>query len=119
MTMQCSVFRHKETLAQALSEIRFLEELYGRVVIDNRGDRFNTDLLDALELEALLGLAEAITVSALNRRESRGAHFRDDYPERNDEEWLKHTLIEKTDGEVRVFYKPVHITRFQPKPRTY
>lgn len=119
MTMQCSVFRHKETLVQALSQIRFLEELYGRVVIDNRGTRFNTDLLDALELEALLGLAEAITVSALNRKESRGAHSRDDYPERNDEEWLKHTLIEKTDGEVRVFYKPVHITRFQPKPRTY
>ncbi|GKT08405.1 succinate dehydrogenase flavoprotein subunit [Desulforhabdus sp. TSK] len=119
MTLRCSVFRHEETLVQALSEIRSLEERYGKVVIDNRGARFNTDLLDALELEALLGLAEAITVSALNRKESRGAHSRDDYPERNDEEWLKHTLIQKTDGEVRVFYKPVHITRFQPKPRTY
>jgi succinate dehydrogenase / fumarate reductase flavoprotein subunit len=119
MTLHCSVFRHEETLVQALSEIRSLEERYEAAAIDNRGVRFNTDLLDALELEALLGLAEAITVSALNRRESRGAHSRDDYPERNDEEWLKHTLIQKTGGEPRVFYKSVDITRFQPKPRTY
>ncbi len=119
MTTNCSVFRHEETMEQALLEIRSLQERYARIAIDNKGLKFNTDLLDALELEALLGLAEAVTVSALNRKESRGAHSREDYPERNDEEWLKHTLIQKKGGEPRVFYKPVTITRFQPKPRTY
>lgn len=119
MTLNCSVFRHEESLAQALSDIRALREEYGRAAIDNRGACFNTDLTDGLELEYLLGLAEAVVESALARKESRGAHSREDYPERNDEEWLKHTLIQKTEAEPRVFYKPVSITRFQPKPRAY
>jgi succinate dehydrogenase / fumarate reductase flavoprotein subunit len=119
MTMNCSVFRHEETLVGALSEIRELRERYREVAIDNRSARFNTDLLEALELECLLGLAEAVVASAGARKESRGAHFREDFPERDDDNWLKHTLIRKTEQGLSVAYKPVTLTRFTPKPRTY
>jgi succinate dehydrogenase / fumarate reductase flavoprotein subunit len=119
MTDLCSVFRREDDLNKALSEIQSLKESYKGVAIDNHGDRFNSDLTDALELEMLLGLAESIILSALARKESRGAHYREDYPERNDVEWLKHTMIRNTDNGPRIFYKPVTITRFQPKPRVY
>lgn len=119
MTRKCSVFRHEESLADALSDVNALQGEYGNVVLENRGARFNTDLLEALELEHLLGLGEAIVASALARKESRGAHFREDFPERDDSNWLKHTLVQKVDGQCRIFHKPVAITRFQPKPRAY
>ena len=119
MTRNCSVFRDERTLSEALSEIRELQGRYGEIAIDDRGTRFNTDVLEALELECLLGLAESIVVSAMARKESRGAHFREDFPERNDDDWLKHTLIQKTGEGLSVAYKPVTITRFTPKPRTY
>ena len=119
MMEDCSVFRVQGRLSRALSEIRRLQEEYERVAIHDKGLRFNSDLLEAIELESLLGLAEAIIVSALNRQESRGAHYREDYPERDDQNWLKHTLIRKTGRAPEVFYKPVTITRFQPKARAY
>jgi len=120
MTDHCSVFRDERSLKEALTDIRALKERYVAVAIDDKGSRFNTDLQEALELEFLLGLGEAIVVSALARGESRGAHWREDYPERNDEEWLKHTLIyRKESGEPEISHAPVTITRFQPKPRTY
>ncbi len=119
MTDHCSVFRKEATLGAALSELEALKESARSVCIDNRGKRFNTDLLEAFELECLLGLAEAIVRSAMARKESRGAHSREDYPERDDTHWLKHTLIQRTEGEPRIFYKPVTVTRFEPKPRTY
>ncbi len=119
MTSECSVFRDRNTLARALESIRALEQRYRTVTVDNKGTRFNTDLIDALELENLLGLGEAIVACALARTESRGAHSREDHPERNDGEWLKHTLIQKTGAGVSITYKPVNVTRFEPKPRTY
>ena len=120
MTKHCSVFRHEEGLALALSEVRGIQDQYDKAAaVANQGTRFNTELTDALELECLLGLAQTILVSAMARKESRGAHSREDYPNRIDEEWLKHTLIEKTEAGPRISYKPVSITRFQPKPRAY
>ena len=119
MTTHCSVFRHEENLVRALSDIAALKDAYARVGVEDQGSRFNTDLLEAVELEHLLGLGEAIVASALARKESRGAHSREDFPERDDENWLKHTLIHKQDQGFRIFDKPVTITRFQPKPRAY
>lgn len=119
MTAYCSVFRQKKDLNKALATIRSLMKRYEEIVIDDRGLKFNTDLMDAIELESLLNLSNIILVSALAREESRGAHFREDYPERDDQNWLKHTLIRKAEDGHRLFYKPVTITRFEPKTRVY
>jgi succinate dehydrogenase / fumarate reductase flavoprotein subunit len=119
MTEYCSVFRAKEGLDKALAIVEDLKGRAQEIALSNRGLRFNTDLLEAVELQSLLALAEAILLSARAREESRGAHFREDFPERNDETWLKHTLIQMTDKKPKLFYKPVRITRFEPKPRVY
>ena len=86
-----------------------------------RACRYNTDLGEALELGFLLDCAEATVESALARQESRGAHAREDFPERDDENWLKHTFAyrDPDGGDPRLAYKPVAITRFEPKPRVY
>lgn len=119
MTEHCSVFRTRKGLDTALATVEELKGRSAEVVLDNRGRRFNTDLLEAVELQSLLGLAEAILVSAQAREESRGAHFREDFPERNDTDWLKHTLVQKKGEGWELSYKPVRITRFEPKPRVY
>ncbi len=119
MTLHCSVFRTEESLKKALARIEELQDRYSRARVDNTGSRFNTDLLDGLELECLLGLAEAMVHAALARRESRGAHSREDYRERDDDQFLRHSLVWRRNGRVQVDYKPVTITRFQPKARTY
>jgi succinate dehydrogenase flavoprotein subunit len=119
MTKNCSVFRTEQSLKKAVADVQGFQERYRNVIIDNHGTRFNTDLLDTLELEGLLGLAQTIVVSALGRKESRGAHFRTDYPDRNDADYLVHTLIQKTEAQSRVFTKPVTITTLKPKPRSY
>jgi succinate dehydrogenase flavoprotein subunit len=119
MTDHCSVFRNREDLVGAIATVRGLLERYEKVSVDHKGRRFNTDLLEALELESLLTLGETILVSALAREESRGAHFREDHPERDDRNWLKHTLVEKTAAGPRLFSRPVTITRFKPQPRVY
>jgi len=119
MMDHCSVFRNQTGLSQALADIQVLKGKYENIFVRDHGPRYNTDLMEAFELESLLGLAEAIVVSALARQESRGAHSRQDYPDRDDHNWLKHTLIQKTERDPRIFFKPVTITRFQPKARTY
>jgi succinate dehydrogenase / fumarate reductase flavoprotein subunit len=80
---------------------------------------YNTDLTEAIELGFLLDCAETTVTSALARQESRGAHYREDFPDRDDPNWLKHTLAFKDDGGVRLDYKPVSITTFEPKERKY
>ncbi len=119
MMAGCSVFRIDQGLKKTLEAVRELEQRARNISIDNLGDRFNTDLIDALELQNMLPLAEAIAASALNRTESRGAHSREDYPGRDDEHWLKHTLVQRTDSGLSITYKPVTVTLFPPKPRTY
>ncbi|MBI3997630.1 MAG: succinate dehydrogenase flavoprotein subunit [Armatimonadetes bacterium] len=119
MMARASVFRTGGDLTSALETIQTLKERYRRAKIDDRGRRFNTDLLEALELGFLLDLAEATVASALNRTESRGAHFREDFPNRDDANWLKHTLIYRRRDGYEFRYKPVVITRFQPKERKY
>ena len=113
------VFRTEEGMRQALRELRELKERYQYTHLDDRGKKFNMDLLDTWELGNMLGLAEVTTVSALARQESRGAHAREDFPQRDDVNWLKHTLAWSHTGNVELRYKPVVITKFQPKERVY
>jgi succinate dehydrogenase flavoprotein subunit len=113
------VFRTEEGMRKALSKVNELQERFKQVKVQDTGKIFNTELLNAWEMGNLLDMAEVITVSALNRKESRGGHARDDYPERDDQNWLKHTLIWKDNGKLRIGYKPVVITRFEPKKRVY
>ncbi|MBE2222066.1 MAG: succinate dehydrogenase flavoprotein subunit [Anaerolineae bacterium] len=120
MTEGVSVFRTDETISTTLAELKALREEYQQVEIQDKGKIFNSDLLEAWELGCLLELAEVTAVSAAARPESRGAHARDDFPERNDDEWLKHTLCHKTgEGEYELDYKPVTLGRYEPKPRVY
>ncbi|MDR7534133.1 MAG: succinate dehydrogenase flavoprotein subunit [Armatimonadota bacterium] len=114
------VFRTAAGLQHALAKIEELRDRYARARINDHGRRFNTDLLEALEMGFLLDLAEATAASALHRTESRGGHFREDFPDRDDAAWLKHTLLYRGPAGRHEFrYKPVVITRFQPKERTY
>ena len=120
MTEHVSVFREAAGLSAAVDKVRELRERYESVRIDDKGMRFNFDLLEAFELGCLLDCAYATAVSAQNRSESRGAHSREDFPERNDVDWLKHTLVHLRAGDqVEFEYKPVTITRFEPKERVY
>jgi succinate dehydrogenase / fumarate reductase flavoprotein subunit len=113
------VFRVEDQMQAAVAKIHDLQERYRRVSLQDKGKRFNTEMLEAIELRSLLDLAEVTAESALARKESRGAHSREDYPQRDDENWLKHTLAYRTNDGVTLKYKPVTITRFQPKPRKY
>ncbi|MGA2682088.1 MAG: succinate dehydrogenase flavoprotein subunit [Candidatus Bathyarchaeia archaeon] len=119
MTLLCSVFRDQAGLEQALRIIHTLQGRMANLGLSYRGRRFNYELEGALELENMLKLSEVIVYSALNREESRGAHYRNDFPDRNDEAWLKHTLVFHTAKGLEARYKPVVVTRFEPKARTY
>ncbi len=119
MMENVSVFRTEPAMTRTLEEIKELKERYLMIALKDKGSCFNRDLLDALELGHLLDLAEVITISALYRKESRGAHSREDFPERNDEKYLVHTLARYSDRGPQIFEKPVTITRFQPKERKY
>jgi succinate dehydrogenase / fumarate reductase flavoprotein subunit len=121
MFTKCGVYRTQRLLEECRAEVRSLRERARHLVIDDKGCRYNTDLGEALELGYLLDCAEATVESAVARHESRGAHAREDYPERDDTEWLKHTFAFRNPdgGDARLSYKPVAVTKFEPKPRVY
>ena len=114
-----SVFRNEEGLKKGIEEIQSLRDRYQDIEIVNRGKTFNYELMEAIELGHQLDLSEVILFSALRRKESRGAHFREDFPTRADQYYLKHTLVFQAPRGPEVRYKPVKITRFQPEARVY
>jgi len=114
-----SVFRTEEGLKRGLREIQVLKDRYQDLSLVHRGNIFNYELTEALELGHQLDLCEVILFSALHRKESRGAHYREDFPTRSDKEYLKHTLVYKGPKGMEISYKPVRITRFQPEARVY
>jgi succinate dehydrogenase / fumarate reductase flavoprotein subunit len=123
MDNNASVFRTEERLTQALKDVRALKERYNHITVQDKGKRYNSDLLEAVELGFLLEMAEVTVVGALNRKESRGGHAREDFPDRNDAEYMKHTMAYKEgDGllsDIRLDYKPVVQTRYEPMERKY
>jgi succinate dehydrogenase / fumarate reductase flavoprotein subunit len=113
------IYRNEKDMLSALTKIHELQERFKHVSMADTGRVFNTELLNAWELGNLLDVAEVVTVSALNRKESRGGHSREDFPQRDDKNWLKHTLIRRSNGNLEIDYKPVTITKYQPKERVY
>jgi succinate dehydrogenase / fumarate reductase flavoprotein subunit len=120
MNEKCAVFRDEAGLTEALATVRRLKEEASVAAIDDRGTIFNQDVLGAIELGYMLDVAECIVVGALERKESRGAQFRLDYPQRDDDEWLKHInlSLDGADGP-QISYSPVTMTRWEPQERTY
>ena len=119
MFSDVGIYRTGSGMENALDKLMELKDRYKNVKVSDTGKIFNTELLNAWELGNMLDVAEAVTVSALNRTESRGGHAREDYPQRDDEHWLRHSLIVKKNGKLDISYKPVVITKFQPKARVY
>jgi succinate dehydrogenase / fumarate reductase, flavoprotein subunit len=119
MDEKVAVFREAEGLEAALETVRRLKEEAGSCYIDDRGSVFNQDALGALELSFMLDNAECTCVGAIHRTESRGAQFRTDFPERNDEEWLKHIDLSRDEDGPEISYSEVTITEWQPQERTY
>ena len=123
MDNNAAVFRTEETLKQALTDIHALKERYARITVHDKGKRYNSDLLEAIELGFLLELAEVTVVGALNRKESRGGHAREDYPNRDDVNYMRHTMAYKQGtallSDIALDFKPVVQTRYEPKERKY
>jgi len=126
MDKNAQVFRTEETLQEALDKIHELRKRYENIAIQDQGKRFNTDLLEAIELGFLLDLAEVTVVACRERRESRGAHLREDFPNRDDKKFMVHSMVYKSDKtdkktgtNMKIDWKPVVITNYQPMERKY
>ncbi len=119
MSEGCHIFRTREGLEKAVGEIRNLQKRFENLQIQDKTRNFNTQLIEAMELGHQLDFVEPLAVGGLEREECRGAHWRTDFPKRDDEKWLKHTLAWKTKEGIQLKYKPVSITRFQPEERKY
>jgi succinate dehydrogenase / fumarate reductase flavoprotein subunit len=120
MDRNAQVFRTEESLSEVEADIIKLKERYDHIAISDKGKRYNSDLLEAVELGFLLDLAQVLVVSARNRKESRGGHAREDYLERDDENYMKHTMAyRQPDGSIALDWKPVVVTRYQPMARKY
>jgi succinate dehydrogenase / fumarate reductase flavoprotein subunit len=119
MDRNVQVFRTAESLAEATDVITSLKERYAGIAIHDRGQKYNTDLLEAIELGFLIDLAQVVVAGALAREESRGGHYREDFPTRDDAGYMKHTMAYATADGVRLDYKPVVVTRYPPMERKY
>jgi succinate dehydrogenase / fumarate reductase flavoprotein subunit len=120
MMENVGIFRTAEGLTRMVKALDAIRDRYSKIQIDDKGNEFNTDLLDALELENLIDSAEAITYGALARQESRGGHSREDFPNRDDKDWMKHTFAYYNVGQAPTLkYKPVVVTKYQPMERKY
>lgn len=119
MNEKVGLFRNKEDLTQCLAAIQELRDAYDHVYISGPCLRFSQELVNIIEYEAMLDLAEVITLGALNREETRGSHYRCDFENRNDAEWLKHTLITWTEGKPLIGYKEVNVSKYEPVERKY
>ncbi|HEX7305922.1 succinate dehydrogenase flavoprotein subunit [Lentzea sp.] len=123
MDANASVYRTEDTLKTALHDVQALKERYAHISVQDKGKRFNTDLLEAVELGFLLELAEVLVHGALARKESRGGHAREDYPNRDDTNFMRHSMFYKQgddlSADIRLDYKPVTFTRYKPMERKY
>ncbi len=119
MMNDCGIFRDKNGLTRALRVREKLEKQSQKIHLDDKSPCFNTDLINALETQNLVSFSQAILESALARTESRGSHFRTDYPMRNDSKWLKHSFVARHGEKIRVFYKPVVVKGYAPEARHY
>jgi len=119
MVTGVGIFRDERGLKEAVDEIRGIKERFQRVSVSDKGKVFNTELIGVFEVGFILDLAEVMGMGALERRESRGGHSRRDHLERDDENWLKHTLAYATPQGPRLDYVPPTITRWQPERRVY
>ncbi len=114
------IFRNGPDMTRQVDIVKELQERFKNVTVSDTGSRYNTELLETLELGFLLDIGEAMTASALNRKESRGAHDREDFHDRNDKEWLKHTMVYSVgEGKTNIRYKEVVLGKFEPKARVY
>jgi succinate dehydrogenase/fumarate reductase flavoprotein subunit len=119
MTEKMGVFRREDAMKECLDTVRELQDRYRKIRLKDKGRVFNTELMEAVELGSMLDFVEPIVAGGIARTESRGAHFRKDYPDRDDRDWHKHTLAWRVEDGIRFDYKPVVITRFQPEERKY
>lgn len=119
MTDHCGVFRTEETMREGLNQLEALQQQYQKIYLDDKGSCWNTEILEAIELRNLMIVGKVILTSALSRQESRGAHCREDFTERDDENFLKHTLAFYSPAGIDLQYRPVAITMFQPQERKY
>jgi succinate dehydrogenase / fumarate reductase, flavoprotein subunit len=119
MTEFCGVFRTAAQMQAGLEQIQGLKARYAQIRLDDHGTCWNTELTEALELQSLMVVGEVILASALERRESRGAHCREDYRDRNDQDYLKHTFAEYSQAGIKLAYRPVTMTQFTPQERVY
>jgi succinate dehydrogenase / fumarate reductase flavoprotein subunit len=119
MTDYCGVFRTESLIREGLEKLQGIQAQAQQIYLDDKGKLWNTEITEALELRSLLIVGEMILTSALNRQESRGAHYREDYPDRNDTNFLKHTMAYYSPAGIDLRYRPVTITLFQPQERKY
>jgi len=119
MTQHCGVFRTNESMRQGLQDLQQLQQQYSQIYLDDKGSCWNTELVEALELQSLMVVGQIILTSACNRLESRGAHFREDYPQRDDGNFLKHTMAYYSPAGLEIQYRAVTLTMFEPQERKY